>query len=39
MKLSVKLMIAPLVAIAALWPAATWLLLLPQRRTEREQAI
>ena len=28
----------PLVG-AALWPAATWLLLLPQRRTEREQAI
>jgi rod shape-determining protein MreD len=24
---------------ALLWPAATWLLLLPQRRTEREQAI
>ena len=24
---------------AALWPAVTWLLLLPQRRTEREQAI
>jgi rod shape-determining protein MreD len=24
---------------ALLWPAVTWLLLLPQRRTEREQAI
>lgn len=24
---------------AILWPVATWLLLLPQRRTEREQAI
>ncbi|MGQ0543974.1 MAG: rod shape-determining protein MreD [Betaproteobacteria bacterium] len=27
------------VAGALLWPAVTWLLLLPQRRTEREQAI
>ena len=27
------------VAGALLWPAATWLLLLPQRRAEREQAI
>ena len=30
--------VGPLAA-ALLWPAATWLLLLPQRRTEREQAI
>ncbi len=32
------ILVGPLVG-AALWPAATWLLLLPQRRTEREQAI
>jgi rod shape-determining protein MreD len=32
------ILVGPL-AGAALWPAATWLLLLPQRRTEREQAI
>lgn len=32
------ILIGPL-AGAALWPAVTWLLLLPQRRTEREQAI
>jgi rod shape-determining protein MreD len=27
------------VAAALLWPAVTWLLLMPQRRSEREQAI
>jgi len=32
------ILVGPL-AGAALWPALTWLLLLPQRRTEREQAI
>jgi rod shape-determining protein MreD len=32
------ILVGPL-AGAALWPAVTWLLLLPQRRTEREQAI
>lgn len=32
------ILVGPLVG-AALWPAVTWLLLLPQRRTEREQAI
>jgi len=32
------ILVGPL-AGAMLWPAATWLLLLPQRRTEREQAI
>lgn len=32
------IIVGPL-AGAALWPAVTWLLLLPQRRTEREQAI
>ena len=30
--------VGPLIG-AALWPGVTWLLLLPQRRTEREQAI
>ncbi|HZM36675.1 MAG TPA: rod shape-determining protein MreD, partial [Burkholderiales bacterium] len=32
------IVVGPLVG-AALWPGVTWLLLLPQRRTEREQAI
>ena len=32
------ILVGPL-AGAMLWPATTWLLLLPQRRTEREQAI
>ena len=32
------ILVGPL-AGAALWPAVTWLLLLPQRRTEREQTI
>ena len=32
------IMVGPLLG-AILWPAATWLLLLPQRRREREQAI
>ncbi len=32
------IVVGPL-AGAALWPAVTWLLLLPQRRSEREQAI
>ena len=32
------IIVSPL-AGAILWPAATWLLLLPQRRPEREQAI
>ncbi len=32
------ILVGPL-AGALLWPAATWLLLLPQRRSEREQAI
>jgi rod shape-determining protein MreD len=32
------IMVGP-VAGALLWPLVTWLLLLPQRRTEREQAI
>ena len=32
------MIVSPL-AGAVLWPAATWLLLLPQRRPEREQAI
>ena len=31
-------LVGPLLA-AALWPMVTWLLLLPQRRVEREQAI
>jgi rod shape-determining protein MreD len=30
--------VSPLLG-AALWPGVTWLLLLPQRRPEREQAI
>ena len=33
-----SIIVGPLVG-ALLWPAVTWLLLLPQRRTEREQAI
>jgi len=33
-----SIFVGPL-AGALLWPAVTWLLLLPQRRTEREQAI
>jgi rod shape-determining protein MreD len=32
------IVVGPLLG-AALWPSVTWLLLLPQRRTEREQAI
>lgn len=32
------IVVGPLIG-AALWPVATWLLLLPQRRSEREQAI
>ena len=32
------IMVGPLLG-AILWPMTTWLLLLPQRRTEREQAI
>jgi rod shape-determining protein MreD len=32
------MVVGPL-AGAALWPMLTWLLLLPQRRAEREQAI
>jgi len=30
--------VSPLIG-AALWPAVTWLLLLPQRRPQAEQAI